>query len=120
MFTPYLITAPSCSNAGAKATARDDHNQTTLLSFPIASLSITGLHCLSRFEETESMQLRSGVLLISDLDQLKSGAYYAEMTGYSRECLARHADALSGYGRLGGLGPGEVWSGRWQYPVAVQ
>ena len=66
------------------------------------------------------MQLRSGVPLISDLDQLKSDPYYAQITGYSRDFLARHADALSGYGRLWGQDPFKLWSRRWEYPFAAQ
>jgi SAM-dependent methyltransferase len=66
------------------------------------------------------MQLRSGVPLISDLDQLKRDPYYSEITGYSRDFLARHADALAGYGRLWGQDPFKLWSRRWEYPFAAQ
>jgi SAM-dependent methyltransferase len=66
------------------------------------------------------MQLRSGVPLISDLDQLKSDPYYSEITGYSRDFLAKHADALAGYGRLWGQDPFKLWSRRWEYPFAAQ
>src|SRR3954470_3601113 len=66
------------------------------------------------------MQLRSGVPLISDLDQLKSDPYYAQITGYSRDFLAKHADALAGYGKLWGQDPFKLWSRRWEYPFAAQ
>ena len=66
------------------------------------------------------MQQRSGVPLIADLDQLKADPYYAEITGFSRDFLARHADALAGYGRLWGQDPFMLWSRRWEYPFAAQ
>ncbi len=66
------------------------------------------------------MQQRSGVPLIADLDQLKADPYYAEITGYSKSFLARHADALAGYGRLWGQDPFMLWSRRWEYPFAAQ
>ena len=66
------------------------------------------------------MQQRSGVPLIADLDQLKADPYYAEITGYSKDFLARHADALAGYGRLWGQDPFMLWSRRWEYPFVVQ
>jgi SAM-dependent methyltransferase len=66
------------------------------------------------------MQLRSGVPLISELDQLKSDPYYGQITTYSRDFLARHANALAGYGRLWGQDPFKLWSRRWEYPFAAQ
>ena len=66
------------------------------------------------------MQLRSGVPLIAELDQLKSDPYYSEITGYSRDFLAKHADALAGYGKLWGQDPFMLWSRRWEYPFAAQ
>ena len=66
------------------------------------------------------MQLRSGVPLISDLDQLKGDPYYSQITTYSRDFLARHANALAGYGRLWGQDPFKLWSRRWEYPFAAQ
>jgi SAM-dependent methyltransferase len=66
------------------------------------------------------MQLHSGVPLIADVDELKSDPYYSEITGYSRDFLARHADALAGYGRLWGQDPFKLWSRRWEYPFAAQ
>ena len=66
------------------------------------------------------MQLRSGVPLIADLDQLKSDPYYTEITGYSRDFLAKHSDALAGYGRLWGQDPFMLWSRRWEYPYVAQ
>jgi SAM-dependent methyltransferase len=66
------------------------------------------------------MQLRSGVPLISDLDALMGDPYYAQITGYSRDFLARHADALKGYGKLWGQDPFMLWSRRWEYPFTAQ
>jgi SAM-dependent methyltransferase len=66
------------------------------------------------------MQLRSGVPLISELDQLKGDPYYSQITTYSRDFLARHANALAGYGRLWGQDPFKLWSRRWEYPFAAQ
>jgi SAM-dependent methyltransferase len=66
------------------------------------------------------MQLRSGVPRISDLDALLGDPYYAQITGYSREFLARHGEALKGYGRLWGQDPFGLWSRRWEYPYAAQ
>jgi SAM-dependent methyltransferase len=66
------------------------------------------------------MELHCGVPLIADLDQLKGDPYYSEITGYSREFLARHADALAGYGRLWGQDPFMLWSRRWEYPFVAQ
>lgn len=66
------------------------------------------------------MQLRSGVPLISELDQLKGDPYYGQITTYSRDFLARHANALAGYGRLWGQDPFKLWSRRWEYPFAAQ
>ena len=66
------------------------------------------------------MLLRDGVPLISDLEALEDDAYYAEITGYSRDFLARHAEALKGYGKLWGQDPFKLWSRRWEYPYAAQ
>ena len=38
------------------------------------------------------MLLRDGVPLISELEALEDSAYYAEITGYSKDFLAEHAD----------------------------
>jgi SAM-dependent methyltransferase len=72
------------------------------------------------FKGAMSMQLRSGVPLISDLDQLKADPYYTQITGYSRDFLAKHAQALAGYGKLWGQDPFKLWSRRWEYPFAAQ
>lgn len=66
------------------------------------------------------MQLRNGVPLISDLDQLKGDPYYGQITSYSREFLTRHGTALQGYGKLWGQDPFMLWSRRWEYPFAAQ
>src|SRR6185295_15029469 len=66
------------------------------------------------------MQLRSGVPLISDLDALLRDPYYSQITGYSRDFLTKHAEALKGYGRLWGQDPFMLWSRRWEYPFVAQ
>jgi SAM-dependent methyltransferase len=66
------------------------------------------------------MQLRSGVPLVSDLDALMRDPYYADITGYSRDFLVRHGEALKGYGKLWGQDPFKLWSRRWEYPYAAQ
>ena len=66
------------------------------------------------------MLLRDGVPLISDLEALEDDAYYAEITGYSRDFLANHAEGMKGYGKLWGQDPFKLWSRRWEYPYAAQ
>jgi ubiquinone/menaquinone biosynthesis C-methylase UbiE len=66
------------------------------------------------------MQLRPGIPLISDLDALQRDPYYAQITGFSRDFLARHGAAMKGYGRLWGQDPFGLWSRRWEYPFVAQ
>jgi SAM-dependent methyltransferase len=66
------------------------------------------------------MQLRCGVPLIADLDALKADPFYTQITTYSRDFLARHGEALKGYGKLWGQDPFKLWSRRWEYPFAAQ
>jgi SAM-dependent methyltransferase len=66
------------------------------------------------------MQLRPGIPLLSDLEALRRDAYYAQITAFSRDFLARHGTAMKGYGRLWGQDPFGLWSRRWEYPFAAQ
>src|SRR3954453_7561744 len=66
------------------------------------------------------MQLRSGIPLIADVDALQRDPFYADITAYSRNFLAKHGEALKGYGRLWGQDPFKLWSRRWEYPYAAQ
>ncbi len=66
------------------------------------------------------MNLRPGIPLLSEVDALTADPYYAEHTAYNKAFLARHGDALSGYGKLWGQDPFMLWSRRWEYPFEVQ
>jgi len=66
------------------------------------------------------MKQRIGVPTIAEVDQLLQDPYYADITGFSRDFLARHGDDLSGYGKLWGQDPFKLWSRRWEYPFAAQ
>jgi ubiquinone/menaquinone biosynthesis C-methylase UbiE len=66
------------------------------------------------------MNQRIGVPTIAELDQLQRDPYYADITGFSRAFLHKHGDAMSGYGKLWGQDPFQLWSRRWEYPFTAQ
>ena len=66
------------------------------------------------------MQLRSGIPRIAAVDQLQQDELYRTHVQYNRTFLARHGQALAGYGRHWGQDPFQLWSRRWEYPFAAQ
>jgi SAM-dependent methyltransferase len=66
------------------------------------------------------MQLRAGIPLTSELEQLARDPFYADITAFSAQFLQTHGRAMKGYGRLWGQDPFGLWSRRWEYPFAAQ
>jgi SAM-dependent methyltransferase len=66
------------------------------------------------------MQLRTGIPPIAAVDQLQRDDLYRTHVEYNRAFLARHGQALAGYGRHWGRDPFQLWSRRWEYPFAAQ
>lgn len=66
------------------------------------------------------MNQRIGVPTIAELDQLQKDPYYADITGFSRDFLQKHGQAMQGYGKLWGQDPFKLWSRRWEYPFVAQ
>ncbi|MGF1632393.1 MAG: class I SAM-dependent methyltransferase [Phycisphaerae bacterium] len=66
------------------------------------------------------MHLSSGIPTRDDLARLLGSAQYRRHTDYARDFLARHNDALAGYGKHWGADPFGLWSRRWEYPYAIE
>lgn len=66
------------------------------------------------------MDLRAGIPLLSDVDDLLRDPIYHEHTAYNRDFLAKHGPALKGYGRHWGQDPFRLWSRRWEYPFVAE
>lgn len=66
------------------------------------------------------MDLRAGIPLLSDVDELLQTKLYHDHTEFNRQFLARHGPALRGYGRHWGQDPFQLWSRRWEYPFAAE
>jgi ubiquinone/menaquinone biosynthesis C-methylase UbiE len=66
------------------------------------------------------MNLRPGIPLAAEVDQLTRDPLYSDHTASNRAFLARHGQALQGYGKLWGQDPFQMWSRRWEYPFEAQ
>jgi ubiquinone/menaquinone biosynthesis C-methylase UbiE len=66
------------------------------------------------------MQLRTGIPLLSEVDALVGTDLYRTHTQYNRDFLARHGQALDGYGKHWGQDPFQLWSRRWEYPFVAE
>jgi SAM-dependent methyltransferase len=66
------------------------------------------------------MDLRAGIPLLSDVDELVQTKLYRAHTDFNRRFLAQHGPALRGYGRHWGQDPFQLWSRRWEYPFAAE
>jgi SAM-dependent methyltransferase len=66
------------------------------------------------------MQLRSGIPLIREVDELLKTDLYRRHTQYNRDFLRKHSPAMERYGRQWGIDPFKLWSRRWEYPFTAQ
>jgi len=66
------------------------------------------------------MNLRPGIPLFREVEELQRDPLYAEHTAWNQAFLDRHGKALEGYGKLWGQNPFQMWSRRWEYPFEAQ
>jgi SAM-dependent methyltransferase len=66
------------------------------------------------------MNLRPGIPLAAEVEQLTRAPLYADHTASNKAFLQRHGKALEGYGKLWGQDPFKMWSRRWEYPFEAQ
>ncbi len=66
------------------------------------------------------MQLRPGIPLIREVDELLATDLFRRHADFNARFLAAHSGAMKGYGLHWGEDPLRLWSRRWEYPFVAQ
>jgi len=66
------------------------------------------------------MHLRTGIPLLSELEEHLQGDFYRKHVDFNRAFLEKNDAAMSQYGKLWAKDTFRLWSRRWEYPFVAQ